>query len=190
VAIHPTALVSPRAEIAPEVEIGAFVIIDEDVRIGAGCRVAAHVTIKRYTTLGERNHIYAHAILGGEPQHTNFHREASSLVIGDDNVIRERVTIHRASGAGAVTRLGSRNHLMIGVHVAHNCIVGSDCVIGTNAMLGGFVVVEDHATVGYAMGVTNTRASGDTPCSGTTRKSCRMHCPSSRRLANHAASAG
>jgi UDP-N-acetylglucosamine acyltransferase len=153
VAIHRTALVDPRAEIGPDVEIGPFTIVEGDVRIGAGCRIGAHVTLKRYTTLGQRNHIYAHAVLGGEPQHTDFHAEGSSLLAGDDNVIREHVTIHRASGEGGITRLGSRNRLLVGAHVAHNCIIGSDCEIGTNAMLGGFVTIEDHAVLGYAMGI-------------------------------------
>jgi UDP-N-acetylglucosamine acyltransferase len=153
VAIHRTALVDPSAEIAPDVEIGPFAIIEADVRIGAGCRLGPHVTIKRYTTLGQRNHISPHAVLGGEPQHTEFHGERSALRIGDDNVIREHVTIHRASGEGCVTRIGSRSRLGIGAHVAHNCVIGSDCLMGTNMMLGGYVLIEDHAVIGYAMGV-------------------------------------
>jgi UDP-N-acetylglucosamine acyltransferase len=142
--IHPTAVVSPGARLAPDVRVGAYAVVEDDVVIGAGCEVGAHAVVKRFTSLGERNRVYEHATLGGEPQDVKFRGEPSRLVVGDDNLIREYVTIHRASGEGGATRVGSRNFLMIGVHVAHNCEVGDDNTLANGAALAGHVLVEDH----------------------------------------------
>jgi UDP-N-acetylglucosamine acyltransferase len=150
--IHPTAIINSRAEIASDIRIGPYVIIDEDVVIGAGCEIAAHAVIKRYTTLGQGNRIFEHAVLGGEPQDVKFKGEASRLVIGDGNLIREGVTIHRASGEGEATRVGSRNFLMIGVHIAHNCEVGDDNVFANGAALAGHITVEDHVFLSNNVG--------------------------------------
>ena len=150
--IHPTAIVSPHAELAADVRVGPYAVIEPDVEVGAGCEVGAHAVVKRYTTLGARNRVFEHACLGGEPQDVKFEGEQSSLVIGDDNLIREFVTIHRASGAGAVTRLGHRNFLMIGVHVAHNCEIGDDNIFANGAALAGHITVEDHAFLSSNVG--------------------------------------
>jgi UDP-N-acetylglucosamine acyltransferase len=150
--IYPTAIVSPRASLARGVRVGPYAVIEEDVLIGEGCEIGAHAVVKRFTTLGERNRVCEHATLGGEPQDTKFKGEPSALLIGDDNLIREYVTIHRASGEGGVTRVGSRNFLMIGAHVAHNCEVGDDNVLANGAALAGHVVVEDHAFLASNVG--------------------------------------
>jgi UDP-N-acetylglucosamine acyltransferase len=142
--IHPTAVISPLAQLAPDVRIGPYAVIEDDVVICAGCEIGAHAVIKRFTTLGQRNRVYEHATLGGEPQDVKFRDEPSRLVIGDDNLIRESVTIHRASGEGEQTRVGSRNFLMIGVHIAHNCVIGDDNIFANNAALAGHITVEDH----------------------------------------------
>ena len=152
VLIHPTAVVSPRAEIAPEVTIGPYAIIEEDVVIGSGCTIGPYSMIKQFTTLGRRNRIFERASLGGEPQDVKFKGERSQLLIGDDNVIRENVTIHRASGEDAVTRVGSRNFLMVGVHVAHNCVIDDDCVFANNTALAGHILVEDHVYLSNEVG--------------------------------------
>jgi UDP-N-acetylglucosamine acyltransferase len=131
--IHPTAIVSPSAQLAPDARIGPYVVIEEEVIIGAGCEIGAHAVIKRFTSLGERNRVFEHATLGGEPQDVKFAGERSGLVIGDDNLIRE-----------SVTRVGSRNFLMIGVHIAHNCEVGDDNIFANGAALAGHITVEDH----------------------------------------------
>jgi UDP-N-acetylglucosamine acyltransferase len=141
---HPTAIINPKSRIASNVRVGAYAVIEEDVTIGEGCDIAAHAVIKRFTTLGKRNRIYEHAVVGGEPQDVKFKGEQSGLVIGDDNLIREYVTIHRASGEGEVTRIGNRNFLMIGVHIAHNCEVGDDNIFANGAALAGHITVEDH----------------------------------------------
>lgn len=150
--IHPTAVVSPRAELADDVQVGAYAVIEDDVRIGAGCRIGTHAVVKRFTTLGERNRIYEHATVGGEPQDVKFKGEPSRLVIGDDNLIREYATLHRASGEGAETRIGSRNFLMIGVHIAHNCEIGDDNIFANGAALAGHIRVEDHVFLSSNVG--------------------------------------
>ena len=150
--IHPTAIVSPQAEIAHDARIGAYSVIEEDAVIGEACEIASHVTIKRYTTLGRGNRVFEHAVVGGEPQDVKFRGEASRLCIGDDNLIREFTTIHRASGEGEATRVGSRNFLMVGVHIAHNCLVGDDNIFANGAALAGHITVEDHVFLSNNVG--------------------------------------
>lgn len=150
--IHPTAIVSPRAELAPGVRVGPYAVIEDEVVVGAGCEIGAHAVVKQFTTLGARNRLFEHACLGGEPQDVKFSGERSGLVIGDDNLIREYVTLHRASGEGAVTRVGSRNFLMIGVHVAHNCMVGDDNIFANGVALAGHITVEDHVFLSSNVG--------------------------------------
>ena len=152
VEIHPTALISPRAEIAQDARIGPYVLIEDDVMIGEACEIASHAVIKRFTTLGRGNRVFEHAVLGGEPQDVKFAGEPSRLVIGDDNLIREGVTVHRASGEGCVTHIGSRNFLMIGVHIAHNCEVGDDNIFANGAALAGHITVEDHVFLSNNVG--------------------------------------
>ncbi len=142
--IHPTAVVSPRAELARDVRVGPYAVVEEHVQIGEGCEIGAHAVVKKFTTLGARNRVYEHATLGGEPQDVKFKGERTALLIGDDNLIREYVTIHRASGEGEATRVGSRNFLMVGVHVAHNCEVGDDNTLANGVALAGHIEVEDH----------------------------------------------
>ena len=150
--IHPTSVVSPRAEIAADVRVGPYAVVEDEARIGEGCEIGAHAVVKRFTTLGERNRVYEHATLGGEPQDVKFKGEPSRLEIGDDNLIREYVTIHRASGEGEATRVGSRNFLMVRAHVAHNCEVGDDNVFANGVALAGHIVVEDHVFLSSNVG--------------------------------------
>ena len=152
VSIHPTAVVSPQAQIASDASIGPYVVIEGDVIIGEGCEIASHVVIKQFTTLGRRNRVYEHAVLGGLPQDVKFKNETSRLVIGDDNLIREGVTLHRASGEGETTSIGSRNFLMIGVHIAHNCVIGDDNVFANEVALAGYIAVEDHVFLSNNVG--------------------------------------
>jgi len=153
VSIHPTAVVSSRAHIGADVTIGPYAIIEDSVVIGDGCEIGAHAVVKRYTTLGERNRVFEHATLGGEPQDLKYRGEPSRLVIGDDNVIRESVTIHRATGEDMATTIGSRNYLMVGVHIAHNCVLDDDCVFANGAALAGHILVEDHVYLSNEVGV-------------------------------------
>jgi UDP-N-acetylglucosamine acyltransferase len=156
--IHPTAIVDStaivgsRAAIGPGVTIGPYAVVEDEVLIGAECSIAAHAVIKRGTSLGERNRVFEHAVLGGEPQDVKFKGESSSLIIGDDNLIREFCTLHRACGEGEATRVGSRNFLMVGVHIAHNCVVGDDNILTNGAALAGHIMVEDHVFLSNNVG--------------------------------------
>jgi UDP-N-acetylglucosamine acyltransferase len=150
--IHPTAVVNPKSQIAGAVTIGPYVVIEDEVQIGEGCTIAAHAVIKRFTTLGRRNRVFEHAVLGGEPQDVKFKDEPSELIVGDDNLIREFTTLHRASGAGAATLIGNRNFLMVGVHVAHNCIIGDDNIFANEVALAGHITIEDHVFLSNNVG--------------------------------------
>lgn len=150
--IHPTAVVSPGAGVASDVRVGAYAVIEEDTVVGEGCEIGAHAVVKRFTSLGAGNRVFEHVTLGGEPQDVKFRGERSWLVIGDENLIREYVTIHRASGEGAVTRVGARNFLMVGVHIAHNCEVGDDNIFANGVALAGHITVEDHVFLSSNVG--------------------------------------
>ena len=127
-------------------------IIEDDVQIGPDCEVGAYAVIKRFTRLGARNRVYEHAVIGGEPQDVKFTGEKSFLEIGDDNIIREFCTFHRANGGGQTTRIGSRNFFMVGVHVAHNCVIGDDNIFANEVALAGHITIEDHAFLSNNVG--------------------------------------
>jgi len=145
--IHPTALVDPGAEIGRDVVIGPFAVIESNVTIADGCSVGAHAVIRRYTRLGPRCRVWEHAMLGGEPQDVKFADRPTSLEIGADNLIREGVTIHRATGEGGSTRVGNGNFLMANCHVAHECTIGDSTIIANGALLAGHVSVGDRAFI-------------------------------------------
>jgi UDP-N-acetylglucosamine acyltransferase len=127
-------------------------IIEDNVEIGPDCEIGAYAVIKQYTRLGARNRVFEHAVIGGEPQDVKFHRETSYLEIGDDNIIREYCTFHRANGEGETTRIGSRNFFMVGVHVAHNCEIGDDNIFANEVALAGHIRVEDHVFLSNNVG--------------------------------------
>ena len=150
--VHSTAIVSANASVATNVRIGPYVVIEDDVQIGPDCEIAAHAVIKRHTRIGARNRIFEHAVIGGEPQDVKFCRETSYLEIGDDNLIREYCTFHRANGEGETTRIGSRNFFMVGVHVAHNCMIGDDNIFANDVALAGHITIEDHVFLSNNVG--------------------------------------
>jgi UDP-N-acetylglucosamine acyltransferase len=127
-------------------------IIENDVEIGVNCDIRAYAVIKRFTRIGDRNRIFEHAVIGGEPQDVKFRDERSYLEIGDDNLIREFCTLHRANGEGETTRIGSRNFFMVGVHVAHNCQIGDDNIFANEVALAGHIRVEDHVFISNNVG--------------------------------------
>jgi len=154
VSIHPTAVVAPGAILGAGVEIGPHAVVEADVEIGEGSRIAAHAVIKRYTRMGARNRVHEQAVIGGDPQDFKFKADTvSGIEIGDDNVFREAVTVHRGSRAGAQTRVGSGCFFMALAHVAHDCIVGDQVVMANAATLGGEVVVQDRAFLSGLVGV-------------------------------------
>jgi UDP-N-acetylglucosamine acyltransferase len=152
--IHPSAVIAPGAKLGAGVEVGPHAVIEEDVAIGEGCRIAAHAVIKRHTRMGLRNRVAEHAVIGGDPQDFKFDPGTVSYTeIGDDNVLREGVTIHRGSRPNSVTRLGNGCFLMAYSHVAHDCTVGNQVVMVNTAGIAGEVVVEDRAFISAAVTV-------------------------------------
>ncbi len=147
--IHPTALVSKNAQLGANVEIGAYSIIGDAVKIGDGTIVKSHVVIEGNTQIGKDNVIFPFAAIGLEPQDLKFKGEKSRVEIGDNNKIREHVTIHLGTQDGAmVTKIGSNCLLMVGVHVAHDCVVGDYVILANNATLAGHVEVGNHVVIG------------------------------------------
>jgi UDP-N-acetylglucosamine acyltransferase len=146
--IHPTAVVSPETRIGHNVTIGPHSVIGPDVDIGPNCTIGSSVFIDGHTSIGRNCQIYHGVAIGGEPQDVKFKGETSFIEIGNDNVIREYVTIHRATGEGRITRVGSGNMLMAYVHVAHNCHLHDGLTIANAVNMGGHVEIEDCATIG------------------------------------------
>jgi UDP-N-acetylglucosamine acyltransferase len=147
--IHPTAIVADGARIGADVSIGPFSIIGPDVVIEDGVAIHSHVLINGHTTIGAGTTIFPFAAIGGPPQDTSYKGEPTEVVIGAQCIIREQVTIHRGTARGrGKTTIGQRCFLMIGSHVAHDCIVGDDVVMVNNATLGGHVEIGEHAILG------------------------------------------
>ncbi len=151
--IHPTAVIHPSAELDDDVEVGPYCIIGANVRIGAGTTLGAHVIIEEYTHIGRNNIIYHGAVLGAPPQDRKFKHERSYLIIGDNNWIREYVTIHRASGEEQATIVGDNNFLMAYAHIGHNCKVGNGVVMANAVGISGHCEIGDGANIGGMTGV-------------------------------------
>jgi UDP-N-acetylglucosamine acyltransferase len=149
VEIHPTAIVAKGAELADGVVIGPFCVVGEAARLGPGVQLKSHVVIEGRTTLGARNIVHAFAVLGGPPQHTAYAGEDTELVIGDDNVIREHVTMNIGTvRGGGVTRVGANSFFMIESHVGHDCQLGDNVILTKQATLGGHCLIDDYVIVG------------------------------------------
>ena len=147
--VHATAVVASGAILAEDVVVGPYCVIGEHVVLGAGVSLKSHVVIDGRTTIGAGTRIFPFASVGHETQDLKYAGEPSSLEIGRDNTIREHVTINPGTaGGGMVTRVGNRCLLMVGAHVAHDCIVGDNVVFANNATLGGHVEVGDHVFMG------------------------------------------
>ncbi|MGH7814057.1 MAG: acyl-ACP--UDP-N-acetylglucosamine O-acyltransferase [Candidatus Binataceae bacterium] len=152
--MHTSAIVDSRAELDSSVEIGPGAVIGPGVRIGADSIVGPNAAIVGNTTIGRRNRIWQFAALGAEPQDLKFKDEPSRVEIGDDNLIREFVTIHRGTeGGGMVTRVGSNILLMTSVHVAHDCTIGDHAIIATGTGLAGHCAIEEYVTVEGMVGL-------------------------------------
>lgn len=143
--IHPSAIISSDAEIGENVEIGALTIIDGPVKIGHGTIIKPGVKLFGNLFLGSKNTVYSGAILGEAPQHLKYDGEPTRTIIGNNNVIREGVTVHRGTTYSNETIIGSGNFLMANSHVAHDCRVGNGCILANGALMGGHCVLEDGA---------------------------------------------
>lgn len=145
--IHATAMVHAGAQLGRDVEIGPFAVIDQDVVLGDGCRVGPHVYLTGHTVVGRRNRFHAGAVIGDAPQDLKYRNEPTRLIIGDDNVFREHVTVHRSTKPGDSTAIGSHCLFMAGSHVAHNCQLGNHIILANGALLGGHVSIQDRVFV-------------------------------------------
>ena len=153
VSIHPLAVVHPDARLGRGVEIGPFCLVGEKARIGDGTKLFSNVIINGHTVIGRDNEIHPFAVIGGTSQDKKYRGEISYVRIGDRNVLREYVSINRGTGSETDTVLGDDNHLLAGVHVAHNCRIGNRVVMSNLASLAGHVVVGDGANIGGMVGV-------------------------------------
>ncbi|HMP01975.1 MAG TPA: acyl-ACP--UDP-N-acetylglucosamine O-acyltransferase [Gemmatales bacterium] len=145
--IHSTAIIGPEVSLAPDVAVGPYAILEGPIRVGAGCRIHARAHLIGPLTLGCHNEVFPNAILGAPAQHLGYKGEPTRVEIGDHNIFRENVTVHRATTHSWVTKIGSHNFLMAGAHVAHDCIVGDRCILANNALLGGHCVMENNVFV-------------------------------------------
>ena len=153
-AIHPTAVVEDGARISDDVTIGAYCVISSGATIGRGSVLANHVTISGLVTIGERNRVFPNCVIGGEPQDVSYRGTETCVEIGDDNVIREGVTINRATEKEeGVTSVGSHNFLMAASHVAHDCRIGDHVIIANGTLLGGHVRVHSRASLSGVVAV-------------------------------------
>lgn len=147
--IHQTAIVDPKAEIGEEIEIGPYCVIERDVSIGNGTVIGSHVVIREGTKIGERCKIFQFASIGEIPQALAFKGEKTSISIGNENIIREFVTLHRGtSKGGGETLIGNNNFFMAYSHVAHDCRIGNQVVLANGATLAGHILIEDYAIIG------------------------------------------
>lgn len=170
-AVHPSAVVDPRARLAVDVEVGPFALVGPDVELGPGAVVGAHAVVVGRSTIGARTRIYPFAAVGGDPQDRSFAGEPTRLEIGSDNVIREHVTIHLGTPkGGGCTRLGDDNLIMNGVHVAHDCQIGSHTILASFTGLAGHVVIEDYSVLGAYTGVHQFSRVGESVMSAANAK--------------------
>jgi UDP-N-acetylglucosamine acyltransferase len=147
VGIHPTAIVSQEAELGLDVEIGPYSVLEGAVRLGPGCVVRAHGHLVGPLSMGQNNQVFTGAVIGERPQHVKYAGEATSVEIGDNNIFRENVTIHRGTTYSWKTRIGSHNFFMAGSHVAHDCVVGNHCILANGALVAGHCTLEDQVYV-------------------------------------------
>jgi len=146
--VHPSAIVHPQAVLAAGVVVGPGCVIEEGVELGAGTRLGAQVVVHRGVRMGARNRVFAHAVLGGEAQVLGLDESITSFVeIGDDNTLREAVTVQRGFREGGVTRIGNGNYLMVNTHIAHDCLLGNHVIMANNSTLAGHVSIGDRAFV-------------------------------------------
>jgi UDP-N-acetylglucosamine acyltransferase len=141
--VHPTAVIDPEADLGEDVQVGPHVVIDGPVRIGTGSVIKAGAHLFGPLTMGEHNEVYSHAVLGEQPQHHRYGGEPTRLEIGDHNIFREHVTVHRGTTHSWVTRIGNHNFLMANSHIAHDCKVGNACIIANGSLVAGHCVLED-----------------------------------------------
>lgn len=151
--IHPTAVIHPNTELHHTVQVGAYAVIGGQVKVGPETVIGAHVVLDGLTEIGARNQIFPGAAIGLEPQDRKYTGEPSGVKIGDNNRIREYVTINRATGAGEATVIGDGNLLMAYVHVGHNCVIENSVIIANSTAIAGHVHIESQAGISGVLGI-------------------------------------
>lgn len=152
--IHKTAIIDSKAKISTNVEIGPYATIGPNVEIGENTLIQSHVNITGNTTIGKGNKLYSFASIGSDPQDLKYKGEETTLIIGDNNTIREHVTINTGTvQGGGVTKIGNNNLIMIGAHIAHDCIIGNNIVMANNTAIAGHAEIEDFVIIGAKCGV-------------------------------------
>jgi len=151
--IHPTAVIHPSVELDPTVQVGAYVVIGAHVKVGGHTNIGPHAIIEGPCEIGQRNRIFPGAAIGLEPQDLKYKGANSRVKIGDNNIIREYVTINRATGENEVTFIGDGNLLMAYVHVAHNCVIENRVTIANGVAIAGHVHIEAKAVIGGVLGI-------------------------------------
>ncbi len=147
--IHKTAIIDSKSQISKNVKIGPYSVIGPNVEIGEGTVVHSHVNITGFTKIGSNNNIYPFASIGNDPQDLKFKGEETKLEIGNNNRIREYVTINPGTvGGGGLTKVGNNCLFMVSAHIAHDCFVGDNVILANNVPLGGHAHVEDYAIIG------------------------------------------
>lgn len=147
--IHPQAIVSEKAKLHPSVQVGPWTWIGPEVEIGENCIIGSHVVIKGPTKIGPNNKFYQFSSIGEDCQDLKYAGERTFLEIGEGNIFREHVSVHRGTAQDhAVTKIGDHNLLITGSHVAHDCVIGNQCIIGHHAGLAGHVHIDDYAILG------------------------------------------
>ena len=152
--IHKTAIIHKNAKISSNVEIGPYVVIGPDVEIHDNAIIQSHVTITGVTKIGKNNIFYPMSSIGSDPQDLKYKGEKTSLTIGDNNTIREHVTINTGTiQGGSITKVGNNNLIMIGAHIAHDCIVGNNIVMANNSAIAGHGIIDDFVIIGAKCGI-------------------------------------
>ena len=146
--ISELAYIHPEAKIGKDVEIGPFAVINKNVVIGDGCIIDSNATICEFTQLGKNCHVFPSAVIGAVPQDLKFHGEETWTIIGDNNVLREFVTVHRGTASKGKTVIGNNNLIMAYCHVAHDCVLNNNIIMSNATQLAGEVVVDDFAIIG------------------------------------------
>ncbi len=152
--VHPSAIVDRSAEIDPTATVGPFCVVGPGVVIGAGVVLQSHVAVQQRTSIGAGTVVFPFAVLGADPQDLKYRGEETDLVIGERNTIREHVTLHRGTGVGGGrTVIGNDCLLMVGAHVAHDCVLEDEVILANSVMLGGHCLIEQGATIAGGAGV-------------------------------------
>lgn len=152
--IHPTAILGPEVEVEDEVEIGPYTVIEGKVKIGRGTKIYAHARLQGPLTVGKNNQIFPYSSIGTDPQDVGYKGESTEIIIGDNNIIREFVTINRGTPKDKTrTVIGNNNYFMAYSHIAHDCIIGDNVIFINGASIAGHVEVQDYAILSAFVGV-------------------------------------